>query len=201
MQWSGLGSDYNQFIKDYWKENMFPLSGEMLFSSFWNKVLQDGIYSTKTEDTSMPVVAVEEDLGQGDMSVADAGNYGGDINKAASSINGVVGGTWEMSIYSKTGIGDGQQLRNPWLHETPDPVTKVVWDNYICMNPVDMEELEFNTSIQQQKPADVATVTSNGQTITLPVVAVPGQKRKTISIALGFGQAGVAGSTQTQTKK
>jgi len=192
MQWSGLGSDYNQFIKDYWKENLFPLSGEMLFSPFWNKVLQDGIYSTKTNAISTPMVETEEGLEQGDMSPLASGNYGGDINKAASSINGVVGGSWEMSIYSKTGIGDGQQLRNPWLHETPDPVTKVVWDNYICMNPVDMEELDFNTSIQQQEPADVATVTSNGQTITLPVVAVPGQKRKTISIALGYGQAGVA---------
>ncbi|MBL4651785.1 MAG: TAT-variant-translocated molybdopterin oxidoreductase [Flavobacteriales bacterium] len=187
MKWAGLGDDYNQFIKDYWKENMFPSSGQILFSSFWNKVLQDGVYSMTAET----VTTIEASTENEDVIVAD-GDYNGDVKAAASTIGQVTGGAWEMSIYSKTGIGDGQQLRNPWLHETPDPVTKVVWDNYICMNPVDMDEFGFNTSIQQQKPANIATVTANGADLTLPVVAVPGQKRKTISVALGYGQAGVA---------
>lgn len=186
MQWAGLGSDYNQFIKDYWEENIFPSSGEMLFGSFWNKVLQDGVYSAKAEVALTPSADGETEAPKA------VGSYIGDVIAASAEIGEISGGAWEMTIYSKTGIGDGQQLRNPWLHETPDPVTKVVWDNYICMNPLDMKELGFNTSIQQQRPADVATVTANGQTITLPVVAVPGQKRKTISIALGYGQAGVA---------
>ncbi len=141
MIWAGLGDDYNQFIKDYWKENLYPSSGALTFSSFWNKVLQDGVYSVKTD--SVETNSEEE--------VADV-TYVGNVEKALAKIESPAAGSWEMTIYAKTGITAGNQLRNPWIHETPDPVSKVVWDNYICMNPKDMEELGFNTSIQQQEP-------------------------------------------------
>ena len=33
----------------------------------------------------------------------------------------------ELLLYTKTGMGDGQQANNPWPQEFPDPITKVTW--------------------------------------------------------------------------
>jgi molybdopterin-containing oxidoreductase family iron-sulfur binding subunit len=35
---------------------------------------------------------------------------------------------FELVLYTKTGMGDGQQANNPWLQEFPDPITRVSWD-------------------------------------------------------------------------
>jgi molybdopterin-containing oxidoreductase family iron-sulfur binding subunit len=32
---------------------------------------------------------------------------------------------FELVLYTKTGMGDGQQANNPWLQEFPDPITRV----------------------------------------------------------------------------
>src|SRR5690606_24538928 len=30
----------------------------------------------------------------------------------------------ELALYTKIGMGDGQQANNPWLQEFPDPITR-----------------------------------------------------------------------------
>ena len=39
-----------------------------------------------------------------------------------------------LVLYTKTGMGDGQQANNPWLQEFPDPITRVAWDNYLTIS-------------------------------------------------------------------
>jgi molybdopterin-containing oxidoreductase family iron-sulfur binding subunit len=69
----------------------------------------------------------------------------------------------------------------------PDPVTKVTWDNYITMNPVEMEG-KYATTYDQEHGLNLATVSVNGKSVTLPVYPLPGQAPKTIGIALGYGR-------------
>ncbi len=38
-------------------------------------------------------------------------------------------------LYEKIGIGTGRHANNPWLQELPDPISKAVWDNYVCISP------------------------------------------------------------------
>ena len=73
------------------------------------------------------------------------------------------GGTFELDVYRKVAIGDGQQAGNPMLQETPDPITKTTWDNYVTMARADMEAMGLNTYIAQEDPASVVKVTAGGQ--------------------------------------
>ena len=93
----------------------------------------------------------------------------------------------EVVFYQKAAIGNGQFANNPWLQEMPDPVTKVTWDNYITMNPVEMEG-KYATTYDQEHGLNLATVSVNGKSVTLPVYPLPGQAPKTIGIALGYGR-------------
>ena len=97
-------------------------------------------------------------------------------------------GALEVILYQKAAIGTGVQANNPWLQEMPDPITKATWDNYITMNPVEMEKLGYVTTYDQEHGLDLATVTVNGLSVTLPVYPLPGQAINTIGIALGYGR-------------
>ncbi|NBR13228.1 MAG: 4Fe-4S dicluster domain-containing protein [Flavobacteriales bacterium] len=98
------------------------------------------------------------------------------------------GGDLEVVLYQKAGIGNGMYASNPWLQELPDPITKVTWDNYITMNPLEMEKGGFATTYDQENGLNLATVTVNGKSVTLPVYPLPGQALKTVGIALGYGR-------------
>ena len=63
------------------------------------------------------------------------------ITNAVSQASVTPSGKFELELYVKTGLGNGDQSFNPWLHELPDPISKMTYDNYIAMNPVDVLEL------------------------------------------------------------
>jgi molybdopterin-containing oxidoreductase family iron-sulfur binding subunit len=117
--------------------------------------------------------------------IAPASTY---TYKTVSSSATTKSGDWEVVFYQKTAIRDGAMSSNPWLQELPDPISKVTWDNYITMNPVQMEKMGFVTTYDQEHGLNMASVTVNGQKLTLPVYPQPGQAFNTVGIALGYGR-------------
>jgi len=88
----------------------------------------------------------------------------------------------EIITYQKTGLMDGKYSNNPWLLELPDAVTKVSWDNYAIISPVEAEDKGWNDG-------DLITIKANGATIeNVPVLRMPGQLSGTISVAVGYGR-------------
>jgi MoCo/4Fe-4S cofactor protein with predicted Tat translocation signal len=148
-------------------------------SFFWDRLVHNGsedirvVYKSGTE----PVFSFNADL-------AKAGKL---IDIQAKNIANSADG-YEVVVYQKNGIGDGQHSANPWLQELPDPITKVTWDNYITMSRTDAEKNEFNIILGQESPASLATVTVNGKSLTLPVFVLPGQAVGTLGVALGYGR-------------
>jgi len=94
----------------------------------------------------------------------------------------------EVILYQKTAIGIGNNANNPWLHELPDPISKVTWDNYITMNPVEMTKAGYKTTYDQENGLSLAKITVNGISKTLPVYPLPGQAPGTVGVALGYGR-------------
>lgn len=165
LTWAGVDGDYHNFIKDIWAR--YEVAGDA-----WNTALHNG---------SIEVPMPEAD--GVDMTFA------GDVSSAASALKKQAsGGTWELFLYQKEGIGDGAHAGNPWLQEMPDPISKVTWDNYITMAPSDMEANGFGVYIGEQSPASLAKVSLGEVSVELPVYPSPGQKAGTLGIALGYGR-------------
>src|SRR5690606_12363905 len=118
---------------------------------------------------------------------AEAGGQA-DYNKAAAMATVHKSGKLELFVYEKIAIGSGNQINNPWLMELPDPVSKVTWDNYITMNPVDVKEYKLNEMLRQDIDGSIVELTVNGSTIRVPVYPQPGQARGSIGLALGYGR-------------
>jgi len=95
---------------------------------------------------------------------------------------------WEVVVYEKVGIGTGSLFHNPILQELPDPITRAVWDNYITMSPEDMDEMKLNKMMGEMQWSNIVSVVVGKTTIELPALAVPGQKKGTLGVALGYGR-------------
>lgn len=176
LVWAGLaprlGKDsdtYYKVIRQNWITYGFPMQTQ--YSS------PDEYFNWMVHNGSGSVV----------LPAAEAPAFAGDVNSAAKEATSDKGSAFEVVFYQKAGMGDGQQANNPWLQELPDPITKVTWDNYVTMAPVDMEGT-YNTYIGQEDPASVVSVTINGKEFKLPVFPQPGQAKGTIGIALGYGR-------------
>jgi len=160
-----LEEDYYSFIKKYWTDNI--LSG----TSF-SKTLHDG-YFTKSRSTKSAEMVNFQDM----------------INKANSLCVDKEKGM-SLILYSKTGMGDGQQANNPWLQEFPDPITRVSWDNYLTVSKSDAELIGLkNINVANGAlNGSYATITMGDTKLTTPVLVQPGQAKGTVGLAFGYGK-------------
>lgn len=192
MKWMGMGGSYYDYLKSRWDTAATPADDpSVVFASRWNKYVHDGIGMMAAAAPAVADDAAASEEGS-EEEPTSGGFNGSAVASAAGAISG--GGTdWEVEFYEKAGIGIGNYAENPWLQELPDPVTKVVWDQYVTMNPADMSADGFglNTLMGEQERSGMVRVTVGDQSMELPVVALPGQKRGTIGVALGYGKTSV----------
>ncbi len=167
LKWAGAEStDYHEYVKEYWRKNMFPLSGSTDFNQFWIQSLHDGIFEPK---------------GSGEAAGA---TFAGDLAGAAQSItaqyktdtSGI-----ELTLYEKVGIGNGALANNPWLQEVPEPISKACWDNYAGVSQKTATALGV-------KQGDMVRLEIAGKSVELPVLIQPGQAENTIAAAIGYGR-------------
>ena len=176
LNWANNEKGYYDFMKSVWETELFPRQTKYtFFDAFWNSAVHDGV---TTLNSAAPVETEEATETTFNVEV---------IAAAASNASKIKGSGIEAEFYLSTSMGEGNQANNPWLQELPDPVTKVTWDNYVAMNPKDMEG-KYNIKLGEQAKASLANVTIGKKTVVMPVVAVPGQKVGAVSIALGYGR-------------
>lgn len=153
---------------DYLKVN----SAGIIVGSSWNKVLHDGIF-----------VIGSSALAAGSFDYSAAANA---VSKSKST------GDFELVLYTKTGMGDGQHANNPWLQEFPDPITRVSWDNYVTVSNADAKKLGLTNEIVANGGLNgsYATITTaDGSKLeNVPVIVQPGQAIGTVGLAVGYGR-------------
>ncbi|WP_299776910.1 TAT-variant-translocated molybdopterin oxidoreductase [uncultured Formosa sp.] len=97
----------------------------------------------------------------------------------------------ELVLYTKVGMGDGQQANNPWLQEFPDPITRTSWDNYLTVSKADAAALNLiNKNVANGGlNGSYASVTVNGVTLErVPVIIQPGQAKGSVGLSFGYGR-------------
>ncbi|MBP7618126.1 MAG: TAT-variant-translocated molybdopterin oxidoreductase [Geothrix sp.] len=77
---------------------------------------------------------------------------------------------------------DGRHANNSWLQETPDPISKMTWDNPVSVSVQDAQAL----GIQE---GDWVSLSLGDTTLRLPAVLQPGQAKGVLTLALGYGRS------------
>ncbi|MFC7775188.1 TAT-variant-translocated molybdopterin oxidoreductase [Flavobacterium sp. GCM10027622] len=136
----------------------------------WNQLVHDGVAFTE---------------------VGAGAGAGADFNGAAAVLGNAKSNGTELVLYTKTGMGDGQQANNPWLQEFPDPITRASWDNYVTVAKADAEAwgLENWNVANGGLNGSLVTLSVNGAKLeNVPVMIQPGQAKGTVGLALGYGR-------------
>lgn len=88
--------------------------------------------------------------------------------------------SYRLHIYPHLLLAEGRHANKAWLQETPDPMTTVVWQSWVEVNPLVAEELELETG-------DVVRVSSESAEIEVPVYVFQGISPEVVAMPLGQG--------------
>jgi MoCo/4Fe-4S cofactor protein with predicted Tat translocation signal len=121
-------------------------------------------------------------------------------------------GTLEVIFAADASVFDGRWIDNGWLQETPDPISKLTWDNAALVAPKTAKTLGIYDQLIAPEPVSkvlgaegkygdtgpdgegenrkqpMIAVTVNGKTLEIPVLISFGQAENTLVIPLGYGQ-------------
>ncbi len=166
LKWAGVSGNYHEFIRATWQKQIFPRQKkEILFETFWNKAVHDGVAELSVSTEIQPKFKSPK------------------IAALPLKKEGM-----QVLLYEKVGMRDGRHANNPWLQELPDPITKVTWDNYAQVSPRTASEKGL-------KAGDLVTIQSGKNKINLPVLIQAGLGENTVAISVGYGrtESGKAG--------
>ena len=136
----------------------------------WNQTIHDGFATTETSALTADLV---------------------DASGAASKLAQAKSNGFDLVLYTKTGMGDGQQANNPWLQEFPDPITRVSWDNYVTVAKADADKLgleNWNVANGGLNGSYATLKVGNATLSNVPVIIQPGQAVGTVGLAFGYGK-------------
>jgi molybdopterin-containing oxidoreductase family iron-sulfur binding subunit len=151
---------YHEYLMGRWEKEVFPmLKLKVDFKTFWYSSLHDGVVDFQEQ------VSNERKYSHGSLA-----------SVALSQISGTA-----VALTESYFLGDGSNANNGWLQELPDPISKIVWDNYASISPKTARSLnlENNNVIEVKLPQG---------SLTVPVFLQPGQADDFISLSLGYGR-------------
>ena len=161
-------------IKNNWNNTV-------LNGSSWNQALHDGIYVSDKKNKNLLF-------------------KNRDLSSSVKELLSTSTNDFELTLYPKISMGDGQQANNPWLQEMPDPISRVSWDNYLTVSKSDAKDLGLK-NINDSNGAlnsNYASVSLEGKTIKVPVLIQPGQAKGSVGLSFGYGRSsGVKKELQT----
>lgn len=165
--WMGKPQSARELLQARWEQDVFPrrLGGEA-FQEFWDHTLHDGF----------ALVAPQAGLAQ---------PFDPETVRLVPRASRPPEGTYSLALYAKTGMPDASHAYNPWLHELPDPLSKVTWDNYACLSPASAARLGVeNGDVVRLEAAD-----ARGKLLALelPALVQLGQHDQVVAVALGYG--------------
>lgn len=151
---------FYDYLRAFWKEEMLPkLAKGKDFETFWNELLQKGV------------------VGEAAHSAARSFK-----TEAFSQIKKkTTGSALELALYPTVQLGDGTLANVAWLQELPDPVTKIVWDNYACLSLKTAESMKLHEG-------DLVDVKVGEKTLSLPTHIQPGLHDEVVAVAVGYGR-------------
>jgi len=128
--------------------------------------------------------------------------FASDVISSAPKAAKIDADNLEVRFVTDHKVDDGRFANNGWLQECPDPMTKIAWDNVICVSPrlgqelgitpagstlqvARKEEAEFHIG---KENAPIFDLEVNGLDLSGPVHIQPGLSNYTVVVTLGYGR-------------
>ena len=152
---------YLNYLKTNCEKTVYPAAGSKdSFKNFWTNSLHDGVIRTnETFDSSLSFKP-------------EGFNFVPVLKASANAV---------LVLNKSNYLYDGKYANNGWLQELPNPISKVVWDNYAAVSPDFAEQLGVKSN-------DLLEISAGGKTLTAPVMVQPGMASGVVTLDLGYGR-------------
>jgi MoCo/4Fe-4S cofactor protein with predicted Tat translocation signal len=157
-----------KLLEATWRAAGAPLEAEKA----WRKALHDGVLAT----TAAPAQAPAADLAA--------------VTQAVGGVPSSMPSKDALELVALNGHAkDGRLTNVSWVMELPDSMSKLVWDNAVCMAPSLAKDLGINSGVERNGyTADVVELAANGKKFSAPVFVLPGLSPTTVTITKGYGR-------------
>jgi len=155
--------DYYAYLRAAMLQNKAALGGvDADDDTFWNETLMNGIVKLEGEATALS----------------------GKPNVAGLKLPTLMENDEEYPLHLIPSVNislrDGRHSNQPWLQESPDPLTTIVWDSWVEIHPKKAAELHISEG-------DIVEITSKTGSIKTQAYLFPGIHPEAISIPIGQG--------------
>jgi anaerobic selenocysteine-containing dehydrogenase len=154
---------------------------DFLRQSFLDLVPMNGYFNTPEINTFMASFQQYGGWWSAEAGLMEPG-VTGILNKKINIPEAEFGGKGEFILFPFLSpiLGDGSGANKPWLQETPDPTTTVMWNSWVEINPVTADELGLQND-------DVVRLNSPYGIIEAVVYRYPAIRPDVIAIPFGQG--------------
>jgi anaerobic selenocysteine-containing dehydrogenase/Fe-S-cluster-containing dehydrogenase component len=162
MQKSLPWENFYVYLRDQWQKLYGELKPGGDFESFWAGSLQKGGLFQPARPRAAQL---------------DRGVFKTQFSSSTIENNKDI---FTLVPYPSPFFYDGRMANRPWLQELPDPLTQIVWDSWIEMNPKDAQRLGVTE-------ADLVTLQSPTGSVNLPLHLSGGVRSGVVAVPVGQG--------------
>jgi molybdopterin-containing oxidoreductase family iron-sulfur binding subunit len=137
------------------------------FERSWRKLLEDGILSGSARPTEPAMITP--------LRLVSA------LERFAVPQTSPSQKSLDLLFIPDGKVWDGRFANNAWLQETPDPLTKMTWDNAALISPA-------TAALLGVRADDLITLQRDGRELTVAAYLLPGMAPFTVALPLGYGR-------------
>jgi molybdopterin-containing oxidoreductase family iron-sulfur binding subunit len=149
------------YLRAQWAPRLGP-PGSRQFDEAWNEVLRTGWW-------------------QGPRPAAAPRSFNVDALAAVTNMPLPVD-TVELQLYAHGALGDGRSGNNGWLHELPDPITRLTWGGAVSVAPRVFDAMGLANG-------DLVEVDAGHGAIIAPAYRHAGMHQDVVAAPLGLGRS------------
>jgi molybdopterin-containing oxidoreductase family iron-sulfur binding subunit len=158
---------FPSYLKSEWKKQ-YAENAEGDFDAFWEEMLRrGGVISEPVAREVQLSSSLENDIPE--YSAGDPAETKGR-------------GLYQMVLYPSIFRYDGRGANKPWLQETPDPLTQIVWDSWVELS----EEEAAGMGIEE---GSMVSLTSKNGSVELPAHIYEGISEGIVGVPFGQGHS------------
>ncbi len=170
--WSGAPVDARSFVQETCRMHVHPHAGNgQSFDTFWEQLLAAGFVSYAPAPPSRTAARI------------DPATWS---PKTAPRAAARTGDAFDLVLIDTVAMREARHAHNPWLHELPDPVTKITWDNVALLAPATARTL----GVADGDIVRISRSNAGEATVEVPALVLPGMAERVVAVALGYGRRG-----------
>ena len=153
-----------RYLRTLWAARLALDPATPAFENAWNDVLRSGAWQGTTPPPAARVLSPSA------LSLLTA------IATAPTQVRGV-----ELQLYPHLALADGRAGNNGWLHELPDPITRITWGGALSIAPRRFDEMQLANG-------DLVEIDAGHGKLVAPAYRHAGMHLDQVALPLGLGR-------------